>query len=53
MRQSLFSLTVSDNGKVIPEDPELENAESLGLQFICSLGACLKNCIIRTRILVQ
>jgi two-component sensor histidine kinase len=34
MQESLFSLTISDNGKGIPEDLELENAESLGLQLV-------------------
>jgi PAS domain S-box-containing protein len=33
-RESLFSLTISDNGKGIPEDMELENVESLGLQLV-------------------
>ena len=37
MRQSLFSLTISDNGKGIPEDLELENVESLGLQLVSTL----------------
>ena len=35
--KSLFSLTVSDNGKGIPEDLELENVESLGLQLVSTL----------------
>ena len=34
MHNSLFSLTVSDNGKGIPEDLELENSESLGLRLV-------------------
>ena len=34
MHESLFSLTVSDNGKGIPEDLELESVESLGLQLV-------------------
>jgi len=34
MHNSLFSLTVSDNGKGIPEDLELENGESLGLRLV-------------------
>ena len=32
--KSLFSLTISDNGKGIPEDLDLENVESLGLQLV-------------------
>jgi PAS domain S-box-containing protein len=32
--KSLFSLTVSDNGKGIPDNLELENLESLGLQLV-------------------
>ncbi len=32
--ESLFSLIVSDNGKGIPEDLELESVESLGLQLV-------------------
>ncbi|HIH95608.1 TPA: PAS domain S-box protein [Methanosarcina acetivorans] len=32
--ESLFSLTISDNGKGMPEDLELESAESLGLQLV-------------------
>jgi two-component sensor histidine kinase len=32
--ESFFSLTVSDNGKGIPEDLELESVESLGLQLV-------------------
>jgi PAS domain S-box-containing protein len=35
--QSLFSLTISDNGKGIPESLELENVESLGLQLVSIL----------------
>jgi len=35
--KSLFSLTISDNGKGIPEDVELENVESLGLQLVSLL----------------
>ena len=34
MHESLFSLTISDNGKGIPENVELENLESLGLQLV-------------------
>ena len=34
MQKSLFSLTVSDNGKGILEDIELESVESLGLQLV-------------------
>jgi two-component sensor histidine kinase len=37
MHNSLFSLTVSDNGKGIPEDLEIENVESLGLQLVITL----------------
>jgi PAS domain S-box-containing protein len=33
-RKSLFSLTISDNGKGIPENFELGNHESLGLQLV-------------------
>jgi len=32
--KSLFSLTISDNGKGIPENVELESVESLGLQLV-------------------
>lgn len=32
--KSLFNLTISDNGKGIPENIELENVESLGLQLV-------------------
>jgi two-component sensor histidine kinase len=32
--KSLFSLTVSDNGKGIPENLVLESLESLGLQLV-------------------
>jgi two-component sensor histidine kinase len=38
MHKSLFSLTVSDNGKGIPEDLELENVESLGMQLVITLA---------------
>ena len=31
---SLYSLTISDNGKGLPEDLELESVESLGLQLV-------------------
>jgi hypothetical protein len=34
MNMSLFSLTISDNGRGFPEDLELECAESLGLQLV-------------------
>ena len=34
IHKSLFSLIVSDNGKGIPEDIELESVESLGLQLV-------------------
>ena len=34
IRKSLFSLTISDNGKGIPENVELESLESLGLQLV-------------------
>ena len=37
MHKSLFSLTISDNGKGIPEDLELESLESLGLQLVSIL----------------
>jgi two-component sensor histidine kinase len=37
MQSSLFSLIISDNGKGIPEDLEIENAESLGLQLVITL----------------
>jgi two-component sensor histidine kinase len=37
INKSLFSLTISDNGKGIPEDIELENFESLGLQLVIAL----------------
>jgi len=33
-QESLFSLTISDNGRGIPEDIELENVESLGLKLV-------------------
>ncbi|MPN00220.1 putative sensor histidine kinase pdtaS [bioreactor metagenome] len=36
-QESLFSLKVSDNGKGIPENVELENAESLGLKLVSIL----------------
>ena len=32
--KSLFSLTISDNGKGIPENLELGSVESLGLQLV-------------------
>jgi PAS domain S-box-containing protein len=35
--KSLFSLTISDNGNGIPENMELENLESLGLQLVSLL----------------
>ena len=35
--KSLFSLTISDNGKGIPENLDLENIESLGLQLVDTL----------------
>ena len=34
MQKSLFSLTISDNGKGIPENIELGSLESLGLQLV-------------------
>jgi two-component sensor histidine kinase len=34
MHNSLFSLTILDNGIGIPEDLEVENVESLGLQLV-------------------
>ncbi len=34
IRKSLFSLTISDNGKGIPENVELKSLESLGLQLV-------------------
>ncbi len=34
MHKSLFSLIISDNGKGIPKDMDLENLESLGLQLV-------------------
>jgi two-component sensor histidine kinase len=37
MHESLFSLTISDNGKGIPTDLELESTGSLGLQLVCIL----------------
>lgn len=37
MQKSLFSLTISDNGKGIPEGLELECVESLGLQLVSAL----------------
>jgi PAS domain S-box-containing protein len=37
MRKSIFDMTISDNGEGIPEDLELENAESLGLQLVSIL----------------
>jgi PAS domain S-box-containing protein len=33
-QESLFSLTISDNGKGIPENIKLENFESLGLKLV-------------------
>lgn len=35
--KSLFSLTISDDGKGLPEDLELKSAESLGLQLVNTL----------------
>ncbi len=35
--KSLFSLIISDNGKGIPEDIELESLESPGLQLVSAL----------------
>ena len=37
MHESLFSLTISDNGKGIPQNMELESLESLGLQLVSIL----------------
>ena len=37
MKKSVFILTISDDGKGIPEDFELESAESLGLQLVSIL----------------
>lgn len=40
MQESLFSLTISDNGKGIPENIELESLETLGtlgLQLVSTL----------------
>ena len=37
IHESLFSLTISDNGKGFPENIELESAESLGLQLVSIL----------------
>jgi PAS domain S-box-containing protein len=37
MHKTLFSLTVSDNGKGISEDLELESVETLGLQLVSIL----------------
>ncbi|WP_440948694.1 PAS domain S-box protein [Methanosarcina sp. T3] len=34
MNRSLFSLVISDNGKGMPENIELESVESLGLQLV-------------------
>lgn len=36
-QESLFSLTISDNGIGIPENIELENTESLGLKLVSIL----------------
>ena len=33
-QESLFSLTISDNGKGIPDNIKLENFESLGLKLV-------------------
>ncbi|AAM03995.1 TPA: PAS domain S-box protein [Methanosarcina acetivorans] len=37
MHRSLFSLSISDNGKGIPESTKLESIESLGLQLVSIL----------------
>lgn len=37
IQESLFSLTISDNGKGIPENMELERLDSLGLQLVSTL----------------
>jgi two-component sensor histidine kinase len=37
LHKSVFSLTISDNGKGVPENIELENVESLGLQLVSTL----------------
>jgi two-component sensor histidine kinase len=37
IHKSLFSLTISDNGKGIPESIKLESLESLGLQLVNTL----------------
>jgi len=37
-QESLFSLIISDNGKGIPENLELENTESLGLKLVSILA---------------
>jgi len=37
IHESFFSLTISDNGKGIPENIEMESLESLGLQLVITL----------------
>ncbi|MGB9940554.1 PAS domain S-box protein [Methanosarcina sp.] len=37
IQESLFSLTISDNGKGIPENIEFERLDSLGLQLVSTL----------------
>jgi PAS domain S-box-containing protein len=37
IHESLFSLTISDNGKGISEDIDIEDLESLGLQLVITL----------------
>jgi two-component system, sensor histidine kinase PdtaS len=37
INKSLFSLTISDNGKGIPDNIELENVESLGMRLVSTL----------------
>ncbi len=41
-RPTSFNLTVSDNGVGIPEDIEVEELESLGLQLVTTLVDQLK-----------
>ena len=37
IQESCFSLTISDNGKGIPENLEFERLDSLGLQLVSTL----------------
>jgi PAS domain S-box-containing protein len=49
MHKSIFSLTISDNGKGIPEGFEFEKPESLGLQLVNTLVDQLDGTVVIKR----